>query len=243
MTEDDGPTRMHSDQIETVERTLVASVVAAVGAANPSFGLLAGVGVPALEHALRVWRESQSRRAARFLSVASREAGMDAESMLKLIAEDERRLSQLAAAMTAATNTALSAKLDALGRSLGTLAADSAQVDPEGLWIRILADLESPHVRILLELQREDRERPGHLCFYNARSLSHITGSSGLASVILSTLERHGLARRVNVSTLSKQDIARWGIRTDGRDTWWLSGTLAHECLERLRLAAEHDAR
>ena len=239
---DERASNLDSEKTETAERTLVAAVVASVAAANPSLGLLASVGVPAFEHALRVWRDSQGQRTARFLSVASREAGMDVEAMLSRIAEDEQVLSQMAAAVTAASNTALNAKIEALGRSLGALAADSARIDPEGLWIRTLADLESPHVRVLLELQREDPERPGHLCFFNAQRLSHITGSASLASVILFTLERHGLARRVNVNTLTRQDIARWGIRRDGRDTWWLSGHLADECLERLRLSAQHNA-
>lgn len=217
---------------------MVAAVVASVAAANPELGVLAGVGMPAFEHALRLWREAQGLRAAQALSIASDEAGMSAEAMLIRIAEDEQMLGLMAAAVTAAGNSAMHEKVAALGRSLGALAADPAKIDPEALWIRILSELEAPHVRVLLELQREDPERPGHLCFFDAGRLSHVAGSASLASVILFALERHGLARRVDVGNLSKQDIARWGIRADGRDTWWLRGHLAQECLERLRLAA-----
>jgi hypothetical protein len=98
--------------------------------------------------------------------------------------------SLLAAALNAAANAALTSKVQALGRSLGSLATDEALVDTEALWIRIFSDIDAPHVRVLLELLKEDHERPGHLRLVRAGDMRHVISSSAMTLVVLQTLEQ-----------------------------------------------------
>jgi hypothetical protein len=65
-----------------------------------------------------------------------------------------RLLDLAVAVVTAAAETALDAKIKTLGGALatGAMAADDAIVDEQRLLVRILADLEAPHVRVLVQL-------------------------------------------------------------------------------------------
>lgn len=63
---------------------------------------------------------------------------------------DEEHQELLARALTIAQDTAMRDKRRALGRALASAASDTGtKVDEELLFIRVLADLDEPHIRVL----------------------------------------------------------------------------------------------
>jgi hypothetical protein len=157
----------------------------------------------------------------------------------RLIASDEG-LALLASALNAATRTALDQKVEALGRSLGTLASEPALIDPESIWIRILSDIEGPHVRLMQELCKEDREEPGHLALFRPSHVKYLTGSGSVAFVILQTLISHGMASEVDKNEVGPQTRAQWGIVAgQTHPVWYTRGRLTVECLDRLRASGD----
>jgi hypothetical protein len=69
---------------------------------------------------------------------------------LRAAVSDEERQELLARALMIAQDTALRDKRRALGRALAAAASDTGtKVDTQMLFIRVLADLDEPHVRLL----------------------------------------------------------------------------------------------
>lgn len=117
------------------------------------------VGAAAGEVAAYVAHEALARRrqrAAAAVEVAAAKTGLTPEDLLARIRADDRLLELAAAVIAAAAETALQAKIRALGQALarGTLATDDATIDQERFMVATLAALEAPHVRLLLEIQR-----------------------------------------------------------------------------------------
>jgi hypothetical protein len=69
---------------------------------------------------------------------------------IKAAVSDEEHQELLARALTIAQDTAMRDKRRALGRALAAAASDTGtKVDDELLFIRVLADLDEPHIRLL----------------------------------------------------------------------------------------------
>jgi hypothetical protein len=221
-----------------VGKATLAGAVASISTVNPVWGIAASAALPALDHAIDRWQEVRARRTVEALTTAATTAGVLPDELVARLTASDQLTSLLAAALNAAANAALTSKVQALGRSLGSLATDEALVDTEALWIRIFSDIDAPHVRVLLELLKEDHERPGHLRLVRAGDMRHVISSSAMTLVVLQTLEQHGLARRVNPEELDRQTQAGYGIGppTFERMTavWYMAGGLARECQERL---------
>lgn len=93
--------------------------------------------------------QRQQESLANLVQSAQNECGMDAEEVVKRLAEDEDLCLLAAEAFDAARRSRLKTKAAALGTSLGSLLADATLIDLESVWIRIISVLEPPHVRIL----------------------------------------------------------------------------------------------
>lgn len=88
------------------------------------------------------------------LTDAAEEAGAetaeDFVEFVKTAVSDEDRQEVLARALTIAQDTAMRDKRRALGRVLAQAASDTGtKVDQELVYLRVLADLDEPHVRLL----------------------------------------------------------------------------------------------
>lgn len=108
---------------------------------------------------------------------------------VKAAVSDEDHQELLARALTIAQDTAMRDKRRALGRSLAQAARDTGtKVDEELLFIRVLADLDEPHIR-LLRLMSTEPDRQWH-------PLNIIEKDPGTADFVwsgLSVLARHQL--------------------------------------------------
>jgi hypothetical protein len=161
---------------------------------------------PALETALSkvtdVLGRSRARHAADTLLDAAAAAGAQTDGefldFIEQAVSDERKQELLARALIIAQDTASRDKRRALGRAIAAgTAGDGARVDQEQLFIRVLDDLDVPHVRLLQLMATV----PAH---YAERGQDHrawmpwsiARADPGLRDVVyalLDTLERHGL--------------------------------------------------
>ena len=126
-------------------KAALAGAVAAISAVNPALGIAASAALPALETAIDKWEEVRGARTVEALRTAAATAGVSPDEVVNRLISDSQLITQMAAALNAAANTALDEKIAALGRSLGQLATDPAMVDTEQLWIRIFSDIDAPH--------------------------------------------------------------------------------------------------
>jgi len=115
---------------------------------------------------------------------------------------DDRRHELLARALGIAQNTALRDKRRALSRALAAgIAGDDARIDDELLFIRAIADVDEPHIR-LLALMASEWPLPGKLSgsvFHGGWSpgaiAAHASGFGDSLPALIWTLEGHGLIR------------------------------------------------
>lgn len=127
-------------------------------------------------------------------------------AFIKAALSDEEHQELLARALVIAQDTAMRDKRRALGRALAAAASDTGtKVDAEMLFIRVLADLDEPHIRVLritstvpayqdkyakeMEAVGEDPVRQ----WYPSTIEQADPGLDGMAWALLETLERHGL--------------------------------------------------
>jgi hypothetical protein len=193
-------------------RELVPSGAGSVGGAlvglavgGPAGALAGAVAEPALEQLAREALALRRRRGERAYELATAEAGMSPEELLQRILADQRLMDLAVLAVTAASETALDAKIQALGRALatGALATDEAVVDQQRLLVGILADLEAPHLRVLAQLaepspdgrmaELPDRMAPRPRWSFD-KLAAMLPTMQGVLEPVLRVLEAHGLA-------------------------------------------------
>jgi hypothetical protein len=139
-------------------RLVAAAIGASAGLAGPD-GAMTGAGLtPLLEDALgRIYDSLDSRRrehAAQTLTDAADEVSADtSEQFVKFIEaalSDAEHQELLARALTIAQDTAMRDKRRALGRALASAVSETGtKVDDELVFIRVLADLDEAHIRVL----------------------------------------------------------------------------------------------
>ena len=167
-------------------------------------------------------------------------SGMDFQDFAARIESDPERLLSFVAACDAARRTALEEKIKALGRAVGDLARDDALVDDASIWINIFAQIEAPHVRLVLALYDIDPEYPGmgHARRYNRGELRERLGLTATINILLNTLMSLGLIRELPYKDLSQHERARWGVSENSSPIYG-SGPLTTEFLERLEIAKD----
>lgn len=153
---------------------------------------------------------------------------------------DEEHQELLARALTIAQDTAMRDKRRALGRVLASAASDTGtRVDEELLAIRILADLDEPHIRLLRLMSTTPPPDLADLLGDGNvdRWIPYMIGTvdSGLASTVLPllrVLERHHLVCQID------EDIRAVGIE----DQYTITGN-GEVFLQRLAEPAAGDLR
>ena len=139
---------------ELAIRTSVAVLTGSAGMLGPEAGAAATALAPAIEVVLsRVAGRLNQRRyrhAAETLMYAADASSEPIEELVEKAISDERRHELLARALGVAQDTSLRDKRRALGRALAAgIAGDDARIDDELLFIRAIADLDEPHIRLL----------------------------------------------------------------------------------------------
>jgi hypothetical protein len=110
--------------------------------------------------------------------------------------------------LTIAQDAALRDKRRALGRALAAgIKGDDAQIDDELLFIRAVADVDTPHIKLLTILS-DDQPIPGKLSgsvLHGGWSLATVAAHhpefGGVLPALVWTLESHGLIQAVRSAT------------------------------------------
>ena len=193
-------------------RTAVAVLAGGASLLGPDVGAAATALAPAMEAALaRVAGAAGQRRfrhAAEAVADAAEAAGMPVEKLLEQAVADDQRHELLSRTLGAAQDAALRDKRRALGRALAAgIEGDDARVDEELLFIRAVADVDVPHIKLLKVLSK-DQPFPGQLSgspFRGGWSLATVAAShpefGGALPSLVWTLESHGLIQSVRSAT------------------------------------------
>lgn len=213
---------------ELAIRTGVAVLTAGIGLLGSDAGAVATVLTPALETVLSGVLSSlsqhRSRHVAQTLEDAAEAAGEPVEQLVEKAVADEQREELLARTLAIAQDTALRDKRRALGRALAAgIAGDDAKIDEELLFVRAVADIDTPQIRLLARMASEHippGKESGNV-FHGGWSLAAIAardpGLGEAVPALLSTLESHGLVRAVQSSTPWQGAIRAYDVTAAGR--------------------------
>jgi hypothetical protein len=194
---------------ELAVRTTVAVLAGGAALLGQDMGAVATALTPAMEAAatlvVRSLGQRRTRHAAEALEYGADAAGEPIEQFAEKAVADERRQELLARTLTIAQDTALLDKRRALGRALAAgIGGDDAKIDEELLFVRAIADIDTPHIR-LLSLIASELILPGsesgsvfHSGWSLATMMARDPGLGEAIPALLWTLESHGLVRTAN---------------------------------------------
>lgn len=205
------------DKHELAEQVVITVAAGLAGYLGPGAGALAAGSVPlALAGLDRIASIIGSRRLEHdvetLLDGAEAFGAETVEEFMEFVeaaVSDEDRQELLARTLTIAQDTAMRDKRRALGRALAAAASDTGtKVDPEMLFVRILADLDEPHIRLLRLLSTDPPEVPmqpgvtqvslpginAPRQWYPSLIAQADAGLAATAWSLLGTLSRHQLA-------------------------------------------------
>jgi len=196
---------------ELARQVVVGLAAGAVSSyAGPVAGTIASGATPAvlagMDYISATIGTRRLEHAAQTLGDAADESGAktteDFLEFVKAAVRDERHQELLARALTVAQDTAIRDKRRALGRALTAgVAGDDARVDAELLFIRAVADIDTPHIRLLALMASEclASSTPGGTDSPGGWSQDAIAardpGLGDALPALLATLVSHGLAR------------------------------------------------
>lgn len=146
--------------------------------------------------------DMQKQRTHELLQAAAAESCLDTEEVITRLIENLEFVLLTAEAIDAARRTRLDGKAKAPGASLGALIADDALLDLESVWIRILATVEPPHIKILK--------------FFLEHTATMGTGSTPWGTGPIMKVSEVGEALGLNEAVLPLiQDLIRAGLVMD----------------------------
>jgi hypothetical protein len=228
--------------VDDFERAAIAGQVAAALAAagmaisDPVVGAAAAGAVPVLTAMHDRWLAGQRRKYERTVGTAVEESGLAPEELASRLTSTVPRAALLGEVMDAAARTALEEKLDVLGRLLARGAlADETSLDEELMWVRIMAQLEAPHLRALtaLDAARPDDSDRASWMYDRTRAAFEAVGATDpvLRSHVLSELETSKLAQW----RYGDSYPASYGLSSGGSagDRFWNITKLGTACLDR----------
>ncbi|GAA0986831.1 hypothetical protein ENKNEFLB_01951 [Nocardioides aquaticus] len=185
-----------------------AGLGAAADLVVPGLGSITSVAVQSVLNLSGRAVERRRLRAARALQLGSDFAHVDITEVEAAAQTSDRKLELALLALSAASQSALEAKIAALGRAMvtGVLARDEAIVDQEFLIVQALAGLEAPHVRVLdlcrgsSQVQRNGRAYDSRdLAWTPERLASEYRGAAPVMPALLAALVSAGAVRDISV--------------------------------------------
>jgi hypothetical protein len=141
---------------ELMRQTSAAILLGVATAKAPELAPLAVAATPlASAVATAIGRIGRRRveNAAETLADAVEASGAAPEEFIHEATADDRRMELLTRTMVIAQDTALRRKRRALGRALAAgVAGDDARIDEELLFLRAVADVDTPHIKLLARM-------------------------------------------------------------------------------------------
>jgi len=229
------------DGVALVSRMVASGLATAVGMLSPEAAVLAATALPMLDQGFEAIRGRRRHACGYALAVASQEASIPLDEMVRALVNDPAKALLLARTLEAAADAVSEAKVRVLGRGLasGAVTEDEALVMEEVGWAVLLREIEAPHLRILDYLTQQDPETPGHMIVASWADLKRESGFDQLLGPALSMLERYTLVRTVQTLGVDDHMRNRWGITPANASRHFVRGGLTEECLSRFLRAAE----
>lgn len=192
---------------EMLQRTAVAIVGGAIIAAAPDMAPVVVAVTPlaeAVTGAIGRMRRSREEKAADTLALAVDASGDSPTEFIAKVTGDDRRIELTTRTLLIGMDAALQDKRRALGRALvAGIAGDDARIDDELLFIRAVADIDTPHIKLLARLAAEPASHDGwQLGYWDGSTIqAQIPELGDSWRSLLATLELHGLVQTVESST------------------------------------------
>jgi hypothetical protein len=202
----------------------VGGVLVGVVLGGPAGAFVGATAGAVLEHVTREALRRRWDRGEQAVEIAAATANLTPEELLERILADENLLELAAAVIAAAAETALDAKVRALGQALARGATDEAMIDVERFLVGTLAALEAPHVRVLGQIaQRYDDYgspagpdgRPRAYGWTLAALEAHLLRLAPVLQPVLGILSANGLITDTAIGSLDYNP--RWVITESGR--------------------------
>jgi hypothetical protein len=214
------------DGRELAIRTTVAVLTGAASLLGPDVAAAATALAPVMEAALTkvapVIGQRRFVHAAETVADAAQTSGSSVEDLLEKAVSDDRRHELLSRVLGIAQDTALRDKRRALGRALAAgIAGDDARIDDELLFVRAVADVDIPHIKLLKILSEDQQPIRGSLggSVVNGWSLTTVAAQhpefGGTLPALIWTLESHALVQTTRIGTPSS--AVQYGITSAGR--------------------------
>lgn len=153
---------------ELAIRTTVTVLTGAASLLGPDVAAAATALAPVMEAALTkaapVIGQRRFVHAAETVAGAAQASGSSVEDLLEKAVSDDRRHELLSRVLGIAQDAALRDKWRALGRALAAgIAGDDARIDGELLFVRAVADVDVPHIKLLKILSEDQQPIRGSL--------------------------------------------------------------------------------
>jgi hypothetical protein len=183
-----------------VPKPATAQGVSAAG----STGALRGAAVAPVFEVIALFDRRSYDNAARIVYSASLETGRTGREIALWAQSNDRRLTFTVTAVQAALTTLNEQKLDGLARLFVRNLNDDSRIDADTVMITVLADLETPHIRILHSWVGEnpseyvlDASPPPSRDWAMSQLQLKWPEYGGLIAPLVATLERHRLVTEV----------------------------------------------
>jgi hypothetical protein len=221
---------------------LALEVMAAVGGAALGFGtalvtdpaggvVITSAATEAIRSGLRQVTGSRGRQVARMWDIAVQAAEQSHDQLLERVTADPHRRQLFWAAARAAADTALEAKLRAVGYRLATglTAPDDEAVEVQRVIIDTLGDLELPHWQTLRQMTRkyegygQPRDDTGRSFSYGwtMKALhDHLPGLTPILGAVIPVLVGRGLIDNTTYGSMGYDGPPeqRWVVTNFGHD-------------------------
>lgn len=169
------------------------------------------------------WKHRVETRSRQLVEGALDETGLDAETFLRRVGDDEQLSVLFAMAIDAAQRAYSDAKVRGLARALASAVNDNAQVDESQLMAATISSLEVVHVRalaLLREVEGTSREGVSVEGKTPASALEPMHLTPEARQVVLATLSSHGLFQEreeTQVTWGGGTPLRSWSVTKYGR--------------------------
>ncbi|MFC9632091.1 hypothetical protein ACFTY8_23100 [Streptomyces mirabilis] len=237
MSDENQTTDQSTSASETSIKAVTGALVGAVGAVNPIAGIAVGVAKefadPYVVRAFDKIRSVREQRAINALSVGSNEAELPLDRMVHTIETNPELLNLMSETVQAAMQTPLASKIVALGKCLGRGVRDETTVDAEFIYVRGLAEIEAPEVKVMEVLDQptkpapQDYAQPSWPGWRRPEILDDLPGFTATLDASLARLTAAGMIKDDGIGRLPPDE--------DSEKEMWILTDFGKRCLSLLR--------
>ncbi|WDF33530.1 hypothetical protein PTW37_00910 [Arthrobacter agilis] len=219
----------------------IAGAVATLSAAIPPAAIVIAMVGAGLQHWGEKLDKLNDERTGELIGHAASRSNLLPAEVVERLLKDDSFILLATEALEAARKTRMKEKVKSLGDSLGALVADNALIDSESIWIRILASIERPHVRLLNLFLHGSTVKDGSTYWrpsgpVNVRDAAKALGLEDAVLPLVQDLIRNGLVMSPGISPSSLESglIPTSEVSADGLNSNFVATWLGANLFKRL---------